>query len=219
MNKYLKQAILWAFILMPYIYLASIWNQLPEQVPTHFGLDGEADDWSSKFLLILVPAGLGIGIYLFMYIIPALDPKKKIEQMGDKYDSFRFALTLFFSVLGTYLIYITDAGSIKNPNVLFAMIGVILAVLANYFQTVRPNYFIGFRTPWTLESENVWKKTHRLGGKLWISGGLLISILAFLIKSTHTFFIIFGVIVFLMAAIPVVYSYIEFQKEKNALDK
>ena len=219
MNKYLKQAILWAFIVMPYIYLASIWNHLPDQVPTHFGLDGTPDDWSSKFLLILIPAGLGLGIYFFMYIIPAIDPKKKIEQMGDKYNSFRFTLTIFFAVLGTYLLYVTNAGSIKNPNILFALIGTVFAILANYFQTVRPNYFIGFRTPWTLENENVWKKTHRLGGRLWVVGGILIAILAFLIHSKQIFLIVFGVLVFLMAAIPVVYSYIEYQKEKNKIEK
>lgn len=215
MNKYLKQIILWAFIIMPYIYLAGIWKYLPEQVPTHFDLQGDPNDYSSKLLLWFVPAGLGLAIYLFMYLIPLLDPKKKIEQMGGKYDTFRFILTLFFSVLGSYLLYVTRIGSIKNPNILFAIIGVAFALMANYFQTVRPNYFIGFRTPWTLESEDVWRKTHRLGGRIWVPGGILISILAFLISDPKLYLVVFGVLVFVMVMVPVVYSYIEFQKEKH----
>jgi uncharacterized membrane protein len=101
---------------------------------------------------------------------------------------------------------------------LFALIGALFAMLGNYFQTVRPNYFIGIRTPWTLENEQVWKNTHRLGGRLWIVGGFLIAILAFFINNNHLFSIIFGVIISLIVIVPVVFSYTEFKKEKNTLD-
>lgn len=85
-------------------------------------------------------------------------------------------------------------------------------MLGNYFQTVRPNYFIGIRTPWTLENEQVWKNTHRLGGKIWIVGGILIAILAVLIKNNHLFYIIFGVILAFMVVVPTIFSYTEFKK-------
>ncbi|OCB78448.1 SdpI family protein [Flavobacterium crassostreae] len=219
MNKYLKESILWAFVALPYVYLTTIWNKLPEQVPTHFNIEGIANDWSSKTTLLFIPGALGIGIYFLMLIIPILDPKKKIQQMGDKYYTLRFMLTIFFSLLATYLLYASDTGSLKNPNMLFALIGVLFAMLGNYFQTVRPNYFIGIRTPWTLENEQVWKSTHRLGGRIWIVGGVLIAILAFFINNNHLFAIIFGVIISLIIIVPVVFSYTEFKKEKNTLDQ
>src|ERR1035437_6878637 len=215
MNKYLKEAVLWVIIVIPYIYLYTVWNSLPESVPTHFDLAGNPNDWSSKTSLIFITGALSIGMYLLMVVIPFLDPKKKIQQMGDKYYNLRFMLTLFFSILATYIIYIGKEGSIKDPKLLLALIGLLFAMLGNYFQTVRPNYFIGIRTPWTLESENTWKKTHRLGGRMWMAGGVLIALLSFSIPNNPAFMIIFFTILAIITIVPVVYSYFEFQKEKR----
>ncbi|HEX8563572.1 MAG TPA: SdpI family protein [Flavobacterium sp.] len=217
MNKYLRESALWIFIALPYLYLATVWKDLPEQVPTHFNLEGAPDDWSNKSAMIFIPAILGIGVYLLMLLIPVLDPKKRITQMGNKYYSLRLMLTIFFSILATYVVYVCHAGSV-NPNMMLAIIGAFFAMLGNYFQTVRPNYFIGFRTPWTLENEQVWKKTHRLAGRLWIIGGLLIIILSLFIsnKLIPTFF---GVILFVMVIVPVVFSYSELKKLKYTESK
>jgi len=219
MNKFLKELVLWALIVLPYVYLATIWNNLPDQVPIHFNIKGNPDIWSGKTTLLILPGALGIGIYLLLLIIPALDPKKKIQQMGDKYYSFRFILTFFFSLLATYFLYLSNEGRIKNPSILIALIGALFAMLGNYFQTVRPNYFIGIRTPWALENEQTWKKTHRLGGRLWIAGGVLIAILSFIIRNILALTITFGVLVFIMVIVPVVFSYTEFKKEKNTLNQ
>ena len=215
MNKYLKESVLWAFIALPYIFLIVIWNKLPEQVPTHFNIEGVADDWSSKSVMLFIPGALGIGIYFLMLIIPVLDPKKKIQDMGNKYYTIRLMLTIFFSLLAIYLLYVIYTESL-NTNILFAIIGVLLATTGNYLQTVRPNYFIGVRTPWTLENEQVWRNTNRLGGQLWIVGGIIIAILAFFINNNHLFFIIISGIMFLMVIVPVIFSYTEFKKEMNS---
>jgi uncharacterized membrane protein len=216
MNKYLKEAVLWVLIILPYIYLATVWNNLPNTVPTHFNLSGNADGWSGKTTLLFLPGAMVLGIYLLMLLIPFLDPKRKIQQMGDKYYTFRFMLTIFFSLLATYIISVSKTGSLKNPNILIALIGALFAMLGNYFQTIRPNYFIGIRTPWTLENEQTWKKTHRLGGKLWMAGGVLIVILSFFISNNAALVIIFGAIISILVIIPVVYSYTEFQKQKKS---
>jgi uncharacterized membrane protein len=215
MNKYLKESLLWILIILPFVYLAIIWNKLPEQVPTHFNLRGNADAMSSKTSLIFLPGALSLGIYILMLLIPIVDPKKKIQQMGDKYFTFRFMLTFFFSLLATYIIYISNSGSLKNPNLLFCLIGALLAVLGNYFQTVRPNYFIGIRTPWTLESELIWNKTHRLGGRMWIVGGVLIAFISLILSNKNVLAITFGIILAVLIIVPVVYSFTEFLKEKT----
>jgi uncharacterized membrane protein len=88
-------------------------------------------------------------------------------------------------------------------------------MLGNYFQTVRPNYFIGIRTPWTLENEQLWKKTHRMGGKLWVAGGVLIAVISIFINNNTALAITFGAILSIMVIVPVVYSYIEYLKAKN----
>jgi len=216
MNKYLKESILWAFIVLPYVYLAAIWNQLPAQVPTHFDFAGNVDTWSGKNTLLFLPGALGIAIYLVLLLIPVFDPKRKIQQMGNKYYTFRFLLTFFFSIFAIYLLYVSKTGVMKSPAMLIALVGVLFAILGNYFQTVRPNYFIGIRTPWTLESEEVWRKTHHLSGRLWMAGGILMAVLAFIICNNLILAIMLGVLFTILVIVPVVFSYTEFKKETES---
>jgi len=219
MKTTLKNLFLLALVASPYIYLYFIWQQLPDRVPIHFNFEGVADNWSGKGFLFFMPTGLGAFVYLLMIVLPYIDPKRKIQQMGEKYTSLHFALTVFFSLLSFYLLYVTKAGSIKNLSILFAIIGVMLALLGNYFQTVRPNYFIGVRTPWTLENENVWKKTHHMAGRLWMIGGILITILSFTISNNLVLVTIFTSLIAVMALVPIVFSYTEFRKEKNTINQ
>ena len=200
---------------MPFIYLATIYNSLPQEVPIHFNWKGEADDWADKTMLFLLPAGLCLFIYFLMLIVPAIDPKKKIQQMGSKYFDLRLILTIFISILSLYLLYVTKEGSIENPNIMVSLIGFLFLLLGNYFQTVRPNYFVGIRTPWTLENEQVWKKTHSLGGKIWVAGGVCIVFLGFLVNNITVMLIVFFSLVLIMIMIPIIYSYIEFKKENS----
>ena len=98
---------------------------------------------------------------------------------------------------------------------MFVLVGGLFMFLGNYFQAIKPNYFIGIRTPWTLENENVWRKTHQLGGKLFFIAGLLIMILPFVL---HQYFHeIFLTIIFSAALIPVIYSYILSKQEEKTI--
>ena len=214
MNKLMKEVILWIFILLPFIYLLMIWDKLPETVPTHFNIKGEADDWSHKTMLIYLPCMLSIGIYLLMLVIPKIDPKKRIEEMGEKFYMIRFITVVFMSALSLYILYTTQAGSMSGSNFFLLITGVFFAALGNYMPAMRPNYFVGIRTPWTLESEEVWKNTHRLGGKIWMIGGSIIVLLSILIHNQTTVFIVFMVLVFILAGVPIIFSYFDFKKLK-----
>ena len=211
MNKFFKELILWILIVIPFIYLAMVWNNLPAQVPTHFDLAGNPNNWSEKTSLPYIIGAMGIGSYLLMLFIPYFDPKKKIAQMGEKYYSLRLLITIFMSVISFYLLYVSNKGEI-NPNLLIALIGTFYVVLGNYLQTVKPNYFIGIRTPWTLENEETWRKTHRLGGKLWLVGGLITIFIAFVTKNNTLLAITFGTVTAIISLVPIIYSYLEFRK-------
>ena len=211
MNKFLKEIILWILTIIPFIYLAMVWKNLPEQVATHFDLAGNPNDWSKKTDLPYIIGAMGIGSYFLMLLIPYFDPKKKIDQMGEKYYSLRLMMTLFMSALSFYLLYVSNKGVI-NPNLLIALIGAFYVVLGNYLQTVKPNYFIGIRTPWTLENEETWRKTHRLGGKLWLVGGLITIFIAFVAKNNSLLAITFGTVTAVISIVPVIFSYLQFRK-------
>ncbi|MEC8832569.1 MAG: SdpI family protein, partial [Bacteroidota bacterium] len=91
---------------------------------------------------------------------------------------------------------------------------VLFIIFGNYFKTIKANYFIGIRTPWTLENESVWKETHKLGGKIWFAGGLLI-ILSSLIFNEKINIIIYMSCIAIMVLVPVIYSYLLFKKLKD----
>ena len=213
-KKVYRELILWLFNVIPYIYLITIWNDLPDIVPTHFNLAGEADGWSSKQFLIFLPGSLGIGMYFLMLVLPQIDPKHNLSLEDNKYYGIRFMMAVFFSILTTYILYTSLAGKISNTPILFGFIGGLFAVLGNYFKDMKPNYYIGIRTPWTLEDERVWNNTHRFGSKVWIFGGIILLFSSILIKNKDIFFPFFIISTLLITFIPIIYSYIDYKRGK-----
>ena len=212
MEKFKKEIPFLAIALIPFVYLIYIWNRLPEKVPMHWNGAGEIDQYGDKKELVAVLLLLvGINYFVFL-IIPYVDPKQKLQNMGNKLNNLRLILALFMSALAIYILYSVQQKT-SNPVLIFPLVGLLFAFLGNYFKTIKPNYFIGIRTPWTLENEEVWKKTHLIGGKLWFVGGLLMA-LTFVLPNKiqiYTFLAIAAVI----TIVPIVYSYLEFKKIKN----
>jgi uncharacterized membrane protein len=208
-----KELPLVGIVLLPFIYLAYVWNQLPTEVPLHWNIKGEVDRYGDKSELVLIPILTSLLIYLIFLAVPHIDPKKQIQKMGRKYDTLKWIITTFMSVLALFIIYTAKNQSVANPNYILLLCGVLFIIFGNYFKTIKANYFIGIRTPWTLENEVVWKETHKLGGKIWFAGGLLI-ILSSLIFNEQTNFIIFMAIVAVMVLVPVIHSYLLYRKQK-----
>ena len=213
--KLKKELPLIGIVLLPFLYLAYIWNQLPEQVPLHYDIKGEVNRYGDKSELILIPILLPLLIYVIFLVVPYIDPKKQIQKMGNKYQSLKLILTTFMSALALYIIHTTKTGSFGNPNVMFLIIGAMYVILGNYFKTIKANYFIGIRTPWTLESESNWNETHRLGGKVWFVGGLLVIVCSLLLDAEINFKVFMGITI-IIALIPIVYSYLLYRKQQKS---
>jgi uncharacterized membrane protein len=209
-----KELPLIAIVLLPFIYLAYIWNQLPEKVPMHWNINGEIDRYGEKVELIIIPIFLPLLVYIIFLVVPKIDPKNRLNKMGNKLQTIKFLLTTLMSILALFIIYTAKNESFTNPNYMVLIIGVLYIVLGNYFKTLKANYFIGIRTPWTLEKETVWKKTHELGGKLWFIGGIIV-VIASLILRKETNFTVFLIITGIITIIPIVYSYLTFKNEKK----
>ena len=197
--------------LLPLFYLAFIWNTLPEKVPLHWNGAGEVDRWGAKNELWWVMLILTVPTYLIFTIIPSIDPKQKIQEMGGKFHQIKFATITFLAVLGLFIL-----NSVKNQtlnsNVILTLVGLLFATLGNFFQSIKPNYFLGIRTPWTLENEQVWKDTHKLAGLLWVAGGLSIVIFSLVFANNSALFgyLLTGVVLILVL-VPVTYSYFRFR--------
>ena len=187
-----KELPLIGIVLAPFIYLAIIWNTLPEKVPTHWNYKGEVDKWGDKYSLIALLFLLPVLTYVLMVVVPKIDPKKKIEQMGGKYYQLKFILVLFMSMLAFIILHLTQNPSVSSPNLIAIPLGILFIALGNYFKVIQPNYFIGIRTPWTLESKEVWKLTHIMAGKLWIVGGLLIVLGSLTIRKKYFYLFLYS---------------------------
>lgn len=215
MNETFKKELpILGFVLLPFVYLAYLWNSLPEKVPIHWNLKGEIDDWGSKLSLIGLVFLLPVLTYVLMLAIPKIDPKKRIEFMGGKYYQIKLVLVCFMSVLALFIIHSSKSQTLSSPSIVFVLIGLLFMALGNYFKVIKQNYFLGIKTPWTLESEEVWKLTHILAGKLWIVGGLLVVIFSLVIPENINFYL-FLTITAIISIVPIVYSYLIFRKLKK----
>ena len=205
-----KELPLMLLSVLPAAFLAYVWNSLPTKVPLQWSINGGINRYGDKIELLIIGI-IPIVLYALFLFIPKIDPKKRLEAMGKKYYTIRFITSLFIAVLFLYIIYSVKEESFNNPNYLFMIIGAFFVLLGNYLKTIKPNYFIGIRTPWTLENESIWQTTHKLAGKLWVAGGLLIIFSCFFLHEETTL-TVFLVITAIITLIPITHSYLQFKK-------
>ncbi len=206
-----KELPLIAVVLLPFLYLAYYWNRLPSRVPIHWNFQGQIDRYGSKMELLLIPILLPLLIYLIFLVIPLIDPKQKLKSMGNKYQRIKSLVTIFMSLLALVIIYSAKNKSLANPNYIILSIGILFLVMGNYFKTIKTNYFLGIRTPWTLEDEYVWKETHKVAGKFWFAGGLIIIVSSLILDKAANFALFLSIAV-IITLIPIIYSYVLYQK-------
>lgn len=213
-KRHLKTIIITSVLtLSPMIVGMILWNRLPMELPTHFGINNEPDSYSSKAFAVFGMPLLMLAMHLLCMFATKLDPKMK--SINDKV----FTLVLYIipatSLLMCGLIYPVALG--KEVRVgLFVIIfmGVIFMAIGNYLPKCKQSYTVGIKLPWTLESGENWNKTHTLAGKIWFAGGVLILLTAYFENP-----VIFGAIIAVMILFPTVYSYLLFRKEKGESNK
>ena len=190
-------------ILFPILWGVTIWSQLPNQIPIHFNLAGQANNFQSKLLVVFGLPLFLLLVHLFVIFVSARDPKN--QTMNKKMGKVIYWLTPIVSLGVFYLIYSKALGSTTNPSIFAsALLGLIFVMMGNYMPKLKVNYTVGIRLPWTLQSEDNWHKTHRLAGKLWVFGGLIL-----LLEAGLQFAVpyVMGIVILTIVFIPVVYSY------------
>jgi len=211
MKLFLKNE--WLNILVaisPFLYLALIWQGLPDIIPTHWNAAGEIDDYGSKYMLVLLGFMLPVLTYMIFTLVPYLKSWGWQPSSVIKYNKFKFIITVLMSALAIYIMYITYHQSRFTLRI-FTIIGLIFTIIGNYLPTIKRNKLIGIRTPWTLSDDRNWMKTHQFSGPLWVIGGisiLLISLMENELENVHIFILI---IIFTIAILPFLYSYYIFK--------
>lgn len=201
-----------AMIVLPVLAGLLLWDTLPERMVTHWGMDGQANGWSSRGFVVFGLPLLMLACHWLCILTTARDPKNK-EQSRKVFD-----LVLWIvPVVSLFAMSLTYAGAFGRelPVSILACIftGIIFILIGNYLPKCKQNHTIGIKIKWTLENEENWNATHRMAGKLWVAGGVLCLPGVFL--SNILAFTLLTVVLCVMVAAPVFYSWQYHKKQRR----
>jgi uncharacterized membrane protein len=211
--KLIRLGIVLMLILTTVVTLV-VYPLMPDIVASHWNTAGELDGTMPKFWgLVLIPL-LMYGFCALFMVLPYIDPlRKNYRKFQDYYDGFILMFAAFFFFVQLEII-LWGLGIYVSPNLTMpVMIGILFIYIGFLLEHAEPNWFVGIRTPWTMSSDSVWKKTHQIGATLFKLAGV-VSMIGILAGTYAWLFIIIPVVT--VALCTVVYSYIEFNKERTA---
>lgn len=206
-----KDKLMWLttiICLLPIILSVILYDKLPAQVPIHFDVKGEANNYAPK-------AVEAFGIPVFMAVINIFshfkinnDPKKKNASTTLIYVS-KWTIPLMSIILVPVSLFIAMGYKLPIQIIVPAIVGVLIVACGNYLPKCKQNYTVGIKLPWTLNSEDNWNRTHHMAGYVWIVSGICMIIGSWI--QISSVFIILTVII-AMLLLPFVYSYSIYKK-------
>lgn len=206
-KKNLKTLIITSIVILIPIFIGLfLWNRLPDEIPIHWNVYGEVDDWGHKSVAVFVLPLFLLLMHWICVLATSKDPKNQANT--EKPMLLVLWITPILSVALSTIIYITALGNELPINTVISMIlGLVFVVIGNYLPKCKQSYTIGIRIPWTLKSEENWNKTHRLAGWVWVVCGLIILVCGFF--NLLWLALPFALIV---ALVPIIYSFILHKK-------
>ena len=192
-----------ALVLSAWLYPA-----LPDQIPTHWNIHGEADGFGPKAVAAWLLPGIGLFLVGFMALLPWLSPKGfQVDVHGRAFGVLVVAMTALFVYIHCLSLVAALRPNLAIDRALVAGVLLFLAAIGSTFPGIARNFFIGIRVPWTIASQAVWDDTHRLAGRLWVAGGIAGAILAICGFTMAAFLAVIP-----MALVPIVYSFVRYKQ-------
>lgn len=196
-----------------FIAAAALWSTIPSRVPVHWNASGQVNGYGGKFEGLLLLPIMSLGIYLLLLFIPRIDPgKANYAQFSGAYLVARYVVLLLMAAVYLFTVLAIKGVRFDISRVIVGTVAVMFIVLGNLLGKIRPNWFVGVRTPWTLSSKRSWVRTHRLAGWLFALSGILLLALAIVGIGAPLIWIML-VILGVVVAILVAYSYVEWRND------
>lgn len=205
------------FIIVSLMFVASFVYRpvLPEMLPTHWNIRGQIDSYMPKGVAIWMMPAIALLSFLGFYFLPMIDPKKeKYKLFKNEWAIIKTALIGFFAYMQFLTFYIAINPGTNMMPLMFMGLGVLFILLGNYLSKIRQNYFIGFKLPWTLASEDNWNKTHRFASWCYVIAGIITLIEAYFIWYAPV--VVFASLI-LASILPAVYSFLLFKKKAGMM--
>jgi len=198
--------------LLPIAIYLLMFDQLPEHMIQHWG-PGSTPTWTMPREFAVWALPLFLAVIHVLVVIFALNSESSKRAVSEKMRVFFAWFTPILSVFINIAILLANLNeSFDIGLVVFAFVGMTLIIIGNHLPTTRQNYFVGIRTPWTLKNVDVWARTHRLGGRLCILGGIMFLLSAALPMSESGLIIFISIVLCIVVIIPVAYSYAIYKK-------
>lgn len=200
--------------LLSFILAAAAYPFLEESIPIHWNASGEIDGYGNKLWIFMEPAFI-LLLTILMEITRKVDPKRSsYNKFEGSYGGLKIAIALLLLAVQILTIAVCFGAKVQIATVLPLLVGILFCYIGNMMPKIKHNYFVGVKTPWTLNDPEVWFRTHRFAGKIWFVGGIFIIFTAFLPGSAK--FVALFTAAIIMAAIPMIYSYLISRKEKDS---
>jgi uncharacterized membrane protein len=180
---------------------------MPNPAPIHWNAAGQVDGYGSPLLAVLLAPLIALAMVVLMPLLPKIDPRREsYAGFAGSYHRIMTALVLFFALVDVIVIGAALGWPISIPRAMMLGLGVLFGLIGNELGRVQPNFFVGIRTPWTLADPEIWRRTHRVGGRLMAGAGLLLLVLGLIAPESLGFSLGIGAI--LAASLgSVAYSY------------
>jgi len=195
---------------------ALAWPQAPDRIPVHWNINGQVDRYGGRFEGLLVMPLVALGIYVLMLLLPRIDPgRANYARFRGAYNAIRIAMVAFFGVFDLLVRKSALNGGVGVGRVAPLAIGVMMIFLGAMLGKIRPNWFVGIRTPWTLSSKVAWVRTHRAGGWLFMLVGLATVLVSFVSARVSFWVLIVGIAAGTIGL--VVYSYLLWRQDPDKI--
>jgi uncharacterized membrane protein len=192
---------------------ATVYPRLPESVPTHWDISGHPNGWSSRFWGAWLLPIILVVVWAFMSILPKIDPRgSNYAKFGGAFEGMIIAIMLFLFCLHIVALRAALGHPVAMNRVLPIAMGVLFVVIGILLPSAEPNWFVGIRTPWTLSSDRVWRKTHEFGGKAFVMTGLVILVAGLVIPDVAHIVLFVAVVICTIGVLA--YSYLEWKREQ-----
>jgi len=184
--------------------------QLPHRVPTHWDLTGHINGYSSRAFTVAFMPAMAAVIWVMMIVLPGISPRGyRLDGAATAFYEAMIATIALFVAVQFIILRAAITQTAPSIEAIFALIGALMAVLGILIVKVPKNFFMGIRTPWTLASDEVWRKTNRLGGRLMVVAGVILIVCSPFVN------VAVGALIALIVAIvsvPLVYSYVLYRR-------
>ena len=197
--------------LAPLIATAVAYRYLPDQVPVHWNIDGTVS-YGARWNMFAL-GSLNLLLAILFPLLPKIDPRRENYLKFQKhYDMFLIGIMLFGGAVWSLSMYQCFAPEAISMNRVVAIgLSLLFIFVGNLLPKIKNNFFMGIKNPWTLSSDDVWNKTHRLAGFLFVIAGAVSLAGSFLLSNQIVIWLMLGAILGAVL-IPTVMSYLWFRK-------